>query len=740
MIASYKEATQTKTNTSLYAIEKSSTIDALVVSAWKRIAPIWPLTNLVATNPLQGYQGYRFADALEIADAYYLDEKKLPKLRDLNRETIKWAQVLLDSKHATIKAPYANDSLLNRFLTLVAHDSSVNQEKLNKLIKLIDAQPDQAIPVCLNALGIPKRHEALCLTLMLTTLPGWAGYVKYLAGVAKYEGQRLQYDYLTMRLILSVLLWPDAKSLIDAYLVEVSSPATKKHIDAVNQAEETYINDLIPKLHTSMQRHNKPHQPDAQFVFCIDPRSEPMRRAIESVGSYETFGYAGFFGIPLAIQDEKQSQRIHACPGMVVPQHDLHTGADVHGFFASIQQRLRDVFTRSYQALKYTFNTPFLLVDLVGLYSGFHMLAKTFAPKWAYRLQQQRIVKKVRLSLADKCKYAEQMLRTIGLCGGFAKTVVLCGHESLSQNNAYASALDCGACGGVSGRFHAGLMAEIMNNTTVREYLASKKIKIPNDTHFYPAVHVTSTDQILLLSQIALPSDFTEDLERASQRCQKRRLSQLDDGENDLSTYIHNWAQVRPEWGLVNNASLIIGPRQLTRYVNLESRSFLHSYDWQVDEKSDILSAILAGPVQVAFWINSSYLLASLDNAKFGAGSKIAHNITGKSTVMQGNASDVMFGLPMQSLLHHYNRANHQPVRLQVFIHAPLQKIKNTICANNEMTQLVMNEWLSVYAINPNDLTLSRLSRFHQWEQITNNKGGVGDVARSQDFSCDETS
>jgi uncharacterized protein YbcC (UPF0753/DUF2309 family) len=76
----------------------------------------------------------------------------------------------------------------------------------------------------------------------------------------------------------------------------------------------------------------------------------------------------------------------------------------------------------------------------------------------------------------------------------------------------------------------------------------------------------------------------------------------------------------------------------------------------------------MTAPMVVTNWINLQYHASTVDNLRYGSGSKLLHNVVGDNVgVFEGNGGDLRIGLPMQSL-HDEPGFRHTPLRLSVYI------------------------------------------------------------------------
>ena len=319
----------------------------------------------------------------------------------------------------------------------------------------------------------------------------------------------------------------------------------------------------------------------------------------------------------------------------------------------------------------------------------------------------------------------------MGLTNNFSPLVVLCGHRSQTENNPYGSALDCGACGGNHGGPNGKILAAILNCDKVRRALQEKGIVIPDDTLFVGAEHNTTTDEVVLDDRLIVNDLHKEIAEKLKgdvikggiannqDRCRTfgLDLSPLN-AKKDVLKRSSDWAEVRPEWGLARNAAFIIGPRSLTKNLSLDGRCFLHSYKWEEDETGKFLETILTAPMVVAEWINTQYFFSTLNNIAYGSGSKITHNVTGKFGVMQGNSSDLMQGLPLQSVNMDDDHSYHEAIRLQVIAYAPRSRIELIIEKQSILQTLFFNHWVILIAIDPVDNKPYRLIEKGKWGEI----------------------
>lgn len=497
----------------------------------------------------------------------------------------------------------------------------------------------------------------------------------------------------------------------------------------------------MPELEKATPNNKRP---DAQFVFCIDVRSEPYRRAIEAQGNFETLGFAGFFGLPIRVKDYHSGRIKDSCPVLLKPRFNIeekplssHSGCvEEHQNIKRIYDALKTI----YQQLKYNFSTPFALAESLGVWCGITMLLKSITSSSHVTSALSKTINptiatepccdigehdlKQGISLNEQIAYADIILRLMGLTENFAKIIVLCGHGSSTQNNPYASALDCGACGGNHGGVNAKLLAQILNKQVVRQTLQEKGIHIPLDTVFLGAQHDTTTDSVSIYhtdtNQSAYPEFLDQlmiDLEKAKIKNHIERGQHLN-GFNTPQTIERrsiDWSETRPEWGLARNAAFIIAPRYLTENTNLKGRCFLHSYRWEQDSDGSLLETILTAPMVVAQWINTQYLFSTIDNIMYGSGSKITHNVIGKIGVMQGNGSDLMHGLPLQSVMLDDKMPYHCPQRLLTIVYAKRVMVSDIISKQSILKTLFFNDWVHLVVIDPSDNLPYKLSTDGEW-------------------------
>lgn len=713
----------------------ASKIKTLTKESWGKIAPTWPLKNLIAVNPLAGFEDLSFEEALRKGQAYFQAPDLPKKMQDVNRQSIKWLQAFFDDGQSTIHMPLRYKGLYTSVAALLLYDKNVSpkDEKAKAFLKNLPKEPEAAIAECLLFLGIRTEQQAGFLTLMLTTLSGWSAYIKYRtewadSADANHPHPVSQEDYLALRLVLTCLIWPEAKTLLDWHKDALDKANVDADLEMIKQDEKIYRGKLLNTIKPTGKQQNK--TPDAQLVFCIDVRSEPFRRALEAQGNYETLGFAGFFGVPVSIKNAVTGNSHASCPVLLKPAYAVTENPTCNHSACQKSHERHKGIKALYQSLKYTFTTPFTLVEALGPFSGALMGLRSFLPA----LQKPQSPFETHpdiaaIPFADQVNFASGALRMMGLTKNFAPLVVFCGHGSETQNNAYATALDCGACGGHHGAPNAKILAAILNNSEVRAAIAQKGISIPDETHFIAAQHNTTTDEITLY-QIYGSKNYSEKINALQNDLQKAcagnsfwrsgELGQNLDGKNaanHTATRAQDWAQVRPEWGLARNAAFIVGPRSLTKDLNLEGRSFLHSYDYTVDEDGSALTVILTAPMVVAQWINSQYFFSAYDNVAYGGGSKISKNITGKIGIMQGNASDLMHGLPLQSVNITDGKAYHKPLRLMTIVYAPRVIIDRIIAEHEILQKLFGNGWVTLAAIEPETVEKFILGRDLKWQK-----------------------
>jgi uncharacterized protein YbcC (UPF0753/DUF2309 family) len=530
---------------------------------------------------------------------------------------------------------------------------------------------------------------------------------------------------------------------------------------------EAYEDDYREQLLKKIFRHQgappaDDERPRAQGIFCIDVRSESFRRHLEAQGPYETFGYAGFFGVPMSHVAFDSHDHMALCPILLTPKAEVvevpRIGQD---------DRMRDYLsgTRWHQLSHHLFHdlkqnpiTSFILIDVLGMFFSIGLVGKTLfrtsfgtLKTWLHNWLGKTVATHIPVDRSmgkgetkknsgqliqgfthqEQAAFVEGGLRVIGLTENFGRFVMVCGHGSQSDNNPYFAALDCGACGGSHGDPNARVFAAMGNNPEVRRILKDHGLVIPEDTWFLPAKHNTTTDRVTLYDVVDIPPSYGEDLEllikdleQAGAHQALERCHRIPDAPTEVSphkAFEHvksrsmDWANSRPEWGLSGNAAFLIGRRGLTKGLHLEGRVFLHSYDPDSDPEGDLLEKIMTAPLIVGELISLTYYFSAVDPWAYGSGSKVIHNIVSGIGVMLGSQSDLQKGLPLQSVndgARHY----HEPMRLLAIIEAPPDRIGAIIQKHALLQHIFHNQWMNLMALDPDVKKFSRYLADSTWE------------------------
>lgn len=605
-------------------------------------------------------------------------------------------------------------------------------KNFRKNISKLPKNSDDLIEHVIVNIGISNDIVEEYLHAVLLKLVGWASYCSGEDWQNNlYGGYR---DHL--KSLLAILLaWEYciSKSIDKEISFELQKALQKDnyndYLTAQSILQESFEiaaqRRVIDKINTREKDLKNDQKPKAQMAFCIDVRSEVFRRNLEQIDDQiETIGFAGFFGIPLKYQSISAKDTKNQCP-VLIPSGPLVKETTVNRDDLKKVKHKKSIIGKirsAWISFKSGTVSSFSFVSPIGLFFLPKLMSDTFG--WSRPVQDPKkaefgnVMKgKSKLDLSEipieeQIGMAKSALQGMGLIKDFAPLVLFAGHGASSVNNPHATGLDCGACGGNSGEVNAVTATMILNNQDVRKALFKQsEINIPKDTLFIPCLHDTTTDEITIINEKEIPTTHLDQLEEiksllksASKKTRvsrSKRFIGIKTNKIDAAIFknANDWAQVRPEWGLAGCNSFIVAPRERTKSVDLEGKTFLHNYNWKTDPEFNVLENIMTAPMIVTSWINLQYYASTTDNEKMGAGNKTIHNVVGGMGVIEGAKGDLRIGLPMQSI-HDGKEYQHLPQKLNVVIEAPMEAINEILNRHESVKQLLDNKWINLMVLN----------------------------------------
>lgn len=632
---------------------------------------------------------------------------------------------------AKLRTPTGGQRLFSAFLAFARRDRSMKArgiDGLPELARTLPADPYVAIESLLAEIPLPETTAEDYLGRLLWEVQGWAGALRAMAFRTAHDALGELPDLLAIRLSYDAML-RNARSLqkygaLAPCLVGGRGEAIRYDVAlryVLLRAAERGVRRRIVSQFAPPLTH-EPGRADVQAVFCIDVRSEPLRRMLEKASPrVETYGFAGFFGLPIAVHSPESPDGRAQCPVLLTPGHHvgLESGDPASTPAGKTASLLGEVRKGPFASFEY--------VETFGFASLLPLLGRSFGLEGSTACTDEHApVNRAALALETRIALAAGILKNLGLRRPYARILLLCGHDARSANNPQAASLACGACAGHGGSVNARLGAALLNDPEVRDGLRAHGFELPADLVVVAAVHETTTDEVRILDRDAIPSEHADDLARlegwlarSGEAVRSRRARDLvgvaDAAKSSARSLFRalrrrsrDWSEVRPEWALANNVAFIAARRERTADADLDGRAFLHSYDRRLDPDGSVLELILTAPVVVASWINLQYFGSTVAPEHLGSGLKTLHNVSAGVGVVQGNGGDLAVGLSVQSV-HDGERARHEPLRLQVFVEDDEARIDAVLQKHPTLAALVHHEYIVLHAL---DYHSERCTRF----------------------------
>jgi uncharacterized protein len=142
--------------------------------------------------------------------------------------------------------------------------------------------------------------------------------------------------------------------------------------------------DRVPTENESQGETKVRHQ--AQAVFCIDVRSESIRRHLEAIGDYETFGFAGFFAVFIRYQGLGSDHETDQFPVIMKTKNFVREIPRTYQGQYLFRRRRREKLLETGHTLLYDLKenvvTPYVMVESLGWFYSLPLVGKTLSPTW----------------------------------------------------------------------------------------------------------------------------------------------------------------------------------------------------------------------------------------------------------------------------------------------------------------------------------------------------------------------